>query len=144
MIAQWSPKNGLCHVFSTCNGGQGSHKKWRTWLKVCDGEVSNITVTPSPRGLRSCHFRCTVDAQCSVVNSFLLIDGYSAWIQGWKLHHVHTVRQFLQIPPQDIRDKVNLFPLYGIRTGQSRATHWNTSWPDCRTAGSGCSEWPEG
>ena len=62
-FAQWSPKNGLCHIFSTCNGGQGSHKQWRTWLKVCDGEVSNITVTPSPRGLRSVllplHSRCT-------------------------------------------------------------------------------------
>ena len=74
MIAQWRPRDGLCHVFSTCNGGQGSHKQWRTWLKVCDGEVSNITVTPSPRGLRSVlleYFRCTVDEQCSVVNSFL-------------------------------------------------------------------------
>ena len=52
-FAQWSPKNGLCHVFSTCNGGQGSHKQWRTWLKVCGGKASNFTVTPSLRGLRS-------------------------------------------------------------------------------------------
>merc|ERR1719460_245308 len=43
MIAQWRPRDGLCHVFSTCNGGQGSHKQWRTWLKVCGGKASNFT-----------------------------------------------------------------------------------------------------